>query len=33
MIKITVEKLIHWGLLLCIFSIIGIVIAMVAMNS
>ena len=33
MIKVTLEKLICWVLLLCIFSIIGMIIAIVAMHS
>jgi len=33
MIKVTLEKLIRWVLLLCIFSIIGMIIAIVAMHS
>ena len=33
MIKVTVQKLIEWVCLLCIFSIIGIIIAIIAMHS
>ena len=32
MIKVTVQKLVEWVCLLCVFSIIGIVIAIIAMR-
>ena len=33
MIKITIQKIIEWVLLLCIFSVIAMVIAIIAMHS
>ena len=33
MIKITIQKIIEWVLLLCIFSVIAMIIAIIAMNS